>query len=117
MAFFCLLGAASISLIMLDENIRVLAISLFLLGVAAFALYPIAINLGCDKLGSQYIVSATQVMLLSYSLGSVFGPIIAGWYMSGDHGLMGYLFAILLATCLTMLVASIKTKHQAIAGE
>ena len=80
-------------------------------------MYPIAINLGCDKLDSQYIVSATQVMLFSYSLGSVFGPIIADWYMSGDHGLMGYLFAILLATCLYMLVASIKTKHQAVAGE
>ncbi|MCC2522171.1 MFS transporter [Vibrio coralliilyticus] len=117
MAFFCLLGAAAISLIVLDKNIRVLAVGIFLLGVAAFALYPIAINLGCDKLESEYIVSATQVMLFSYSLGSVFGPIIADWYMSEDHGLMGYLFAILLATCLYMLVASIKTKHQAVAGE
>ncbi|USD35288.1 MULTISPECIES: MFS transporter [Vibrio] len=117
MAFFCLLGAASSSMILLDDTIRVLAVGVFLLGVAAFALYPIAINLGCDKLEQHYIVSATQVMLFSYSVGSVFGPIVAGWYMASDHGLMGYLFAILLATCLYMLVASIKAKHQAVAGE
>lgn len=117
MAVFCMLGVASITLTASVDGIRILGVGLFLLGMATFALYPVAINLGCDKLDASYIVSATQVMLFSYSIGSVVGPVVADGFMSGRQGLMGYLFATLLATCIYMLIASIKTKHQAIAGE
>lgn len=117
MAVFCMLGVASITLTTSVDGIRILGVGLFLLGMATFALYPVAINLGCDKLDASYIVSATQVMLFSYSVGSVVGPVVADGFMSGRQGLMGYLFATLLATCIYMLIASIKTKHQAIAGE
>jgi hypothetical protein len=98
-------------------GLQALGMGLFLLGMATFALYPVAINLGCDKLDANYIVSATQVMLFSYSIGSVAGPVAADWFMTGAQGLMGYLFATLLATCIYMLIASIKTKRQAVAGE
>jgi len=117
MALFCLLGVAAITFTTLVTGIQALAAGLFFLGVATFALYPVAINLGCDKLDASYIVSATQVMLFSYSIGSVAGPVVADSFMSGAQGLMGYLFAALLATCIYMLIASIKTKRQAIAGE
>ncbi|ENM3860707.1 MFS transporter [Vibrio cholerae] len=117
MALFCLLGTAAITLTVFDDSLLVLDVSLFLLGMATFALYPIAINLGCDKLDASYIVSATQVMLLSYSVGSVVGPVLADWFMQDRHGLMAYLFAILLATCLYMLIKSVKTKRQWVAGE
>ncbi len=117
MAVFCMLGVAAIALTTTYSGIQVLGSGLFLLGMAVFTLYPVAINLGCDKLEASYIVSATQVMLFSYSVGSVAGPVLADWFMSGEQGLMGYLFATLLATCIYMLVASIKTKRQAIAGE
>ncbi|MCW8335518.1 MFS transporter [Vibrio paucivorans] len=117
MAMFCLLGVASIALTAMDSNLGVLAVCLFLLGMATFALYPIAINLGCDKLDTSYIVSATQVMLFSYSIGSVLGPVIADLFMKSQHGLMGYLFISLLATCIYMLFASVKGKRQIMAGE
>ena len=117
MAIYCLLGVAAIAIIAEDNGIKSLGAGLFLLGMAVFALYPIAINLGCDKLEASYIVSATQVMLFSYSIGSVAGPVLADWYMTTTQGLMGYLFATLLATCVYMLLASIKTKRQAVAGE
>lgn len=117
MSAFCMLGVASIAMTTSLEGIQVLAAGLFLLGMAAFALYPVAINLGCAKLDANYIVSATQVMLFSYSVGSVVGPIIADGFMAERHGLMGYLFVILLATCLYMLVASITAKHQAVTGK
>lgn len=117
MALFCLLGTAAIALTVFDDSLLVLGVSLFILGMATFALYPIAINLGCDKLDASYIVSATQVMLLSYSVGSVVGPVLADWFMQDRHGLMAYLFAILLATCLYMLIKSVKTKRQWVAGE
>lgn len=117
MAVFCMMGVAAITLTATYSGIHALGTGLFLLGMAVFALYPVAINLGCDKLEANYIVSATQVMLFSYSIGSVAGPVLADWFMIGDQGLMGYLFATLLATCIYMLIASIKTKRQAIAGE
>ncbi|GAB2648842.1 MFS transporter [Vibrio panuliri] len=117
MAMFCLLGVASISMVAMNETIHVLGVSLFILGMAVFALYPVAINLGCDKLDPAYIVSVTQVMLFSYSVGSVAGPVLADSFMMGEQGLLGYLFAALLATCIYMLLASIKTKRQAMAGE
>ncbi|HGS4461249.1 TPA: MFS transporter [Vibrio metschnikovii] len=117
MAFFCLLGASAAVLPLLDSSVTTLAISLFVLGMATFALYPIAINLGCDKLDAHYIVSATQVMLFSYSIGSVLGPVIADWFIYTNQSLLGYLFVTLLITCLYMLLASVKTKRQWVAGE
>ncbi len=117
MALFCLIGSAAVMLPLLDGSTNILAISLFLLGMATFAIYPIAINLGCDKLSAQYIVSATQVMLFSYSVGSVLGPILADHFIKLGQGVLGYLFVVQLATCLYMLLASIKTKQQLVAGE
>ena len=117
MALFCMLGVAAISFTAMGTGIHVLGVSLFVLGMSIFALYPVAINLGCDKLDPTYIVSVTQVMLFSYSIGSVVGPILADSFMLGEQGLLGYLFAALLATCIYMLIASIKTKRQAMAGE
>ncbi|MGP8306670.1 MFS transporter [Vibrio sp. YIC-376] len=116
MAFFCLLGMFSIGLTFVSPSNVVLAVSLFLIGAATFALYPIAINLGCAGLDERFIVSATQVMLFSYSIGSVVGPVIADSFMGQLHGLLGYLFAILVATCIYMLLAASKTKHQMAAG-
>lgn len=117
MALFCLIGSGAVMLPFFDSSLTMLAISLFVLGMATFALYPIAINLGCDKLDTNYIVSATQVMLFSYSVGSVLGPVIADWFLQNGQGLLGYLFVIQMATCLYMLIASIKTKRQWVAGE
>jgi MFS family permease len=117
MALLCLIGVGAIALTSMNDGLYILAISLFVLGMAAFALYPVAINLGCEKLDSQYITSATQVMLISYSVGSVSGPSISGWLMADGQGLFSYLFIILLGTCIYMLLASVKGKSQAIAGE
>lgn len=74
MGLFCLLGVFATGIVIVSGSIQWLTVSLFLLGMATFALYPIAINLGCDKLDRRFIVSATQVMLFCYSVGSVVGP-------------------------------------------
>ncbi|MCA0937522.1 MFS transporter [Vibrio alginolyticus] len=116
MAFFCLLGMFSIGLTFISSSTVVLAASLFLVGAATFALYPIAINLGCDGLDERFIVSATQVMLFSYSIGSVAGPVVADRFMVQQHGLLGYLFAALVATCIYMLIAATKTKQEMATG-
>lgn len=117
MGMFCLLGVFGVGLVVLSDELSVLAISLFLIGMATFALYPIAINLGCDKLDESFIVSATQVMLFCYSIGSVAGPVIADWFMQGTQGLMAYLLATMMATAIYMFIASIRTKKHLVAGE
>lgn len=117
MALLSLCGVGAIALTSMNASLYVLAAGLFLLGMATFALYPVAINLGCERLEAHYIVSATQVMLVSYSIGSVSGPLISNWFMAHAQGLFGYLFAILLSTCIYMLIASVRSKPQAIAGD
>ncbi len=117
MALFCLLGVFAAGVTTLGRDIYLLATGLFLLGMAIFALYPIAITLGCNKLSQAYIVSATQVMLLSYSIGSVVGPLVADKFMHQAEGLMGYLFTILLATAIYMLLASLKCRPDLVPGK
>jgi MFS family permease len=118
MAFFSLIGSSALVITLIDFSMIALAIGLFVIGFAVFSLYPIAINLGCDNLSANYIVSATQVMLLSYSVGSVVGPVIADKFMMGGNaGLMFYLAIILLATCIYMLFSSVKSKREWVAGE
>ncbi|MEZ8157748.1 MFS transporter [Vibrio splendidus] len=117
MSLFCLLGVASIGVLTINHDFYVLGMSLFVLGMATFALYPIAINLGCRNLDPSYLVSVTQVMLLCYSIGSVAGPLVADSFMDSQAGLFTYLFASLLATTIYMLIASLKRSPLQIAGE
>ncbi|UTT87013.1 MFS transporter [Vibrio pelagius] len=117
MALFSLMGVASIAVLSLDSGLYVLGMSLLVLGMATFALYPIAINLGCRNLDPSYLVSVTQVMLLCYSIGSVAGPVVADSFMDSQAGLFTYLFASLLATTIYMLIASLKRSQLQIAGE
>lgn len=116
LALFSLLGAFAIALIAVFDSRSILAGALFVLGMASFALYPVAINLGCDNLGDNYIVSATQVMLFSYSVGSVLGPVVADTFLTNEEGLMGYLFVTLLATSIYMLISSARHKPTLVAG-
>ena len=116
MASYCLIGVFMIGLTFVSSSNLILAVALFGLGMATFALYPIAISLACEALDEQYIVSAAQVMLLSYSVGSVLGPVASDTFMAKEHGLFGYLFAALIATAIYMLIASMKTKRHIIAG-
>jgi len=87
---FCLLGTAALFLLTQYSNMS-LIIGFLLLGASAFALYPIAISLACDDLPASQIVSATQVMLLSYSIGSVIGPLAASSFGQMEYGLLIYL--------------------------
>ena len=77
-----------------------------LLGACSFALYPVAIALACDGLPVTKIVAATEFMLLSYSIGSVAGPLLAANTGITSQGLPVYLAVCLIATSLYMLLSS-----------
>ncbi|WP_087018186.1 MFS transporter [Thaumasiovibrio subtropicus] len=112
MALCCVVGMAAVGAASSIANGWPLAVSLFALGMAAFALYPVAINLGCQALPEEEIVSATQIMLFCYSIGSVTGPLLADPFLGSEAGLMGYLFAIFAATTAYMLIAALKRKPE-----
>ncbi|MGF1726207.1 MFS transporter [Photobacterium nomapromontoriensis] len=115
LALVSILGVFAMGVYQLDQSYITQIIVLALLGMSAFALYPIAITLACDGLESSSIVSATQIMLFSYSVGSALGPVAANYFMQTNMGLMGFFFGILLATSIYMLLVSMKTKPTIIA--
>lgn len=107
MALFCLFATLSVIGILSTTSVYVLLLNYLILGACSFALYPIAITLACDLLPSEKIVSATEVMLLSYSVGSVLGPLLAFSFDHYEHGLIIYLGLCLITTCIYMLYKSI----------
>ena len=108
MAMCTLVGLVGVVGAIETSALQLKAVSYFILGAASFALYPIAISLACDRLPSTKIVSATEVMLLCYSLGSVAGPLLALNLSEKRHGMMLYLAICLLSTCLYMLLKSVQ---------
>ena len=106
MGLFSLLGILSIAMIEIATVTAGMMTGLFLLGASAFALYPIAITLACRNLTKSKIIAAAELMLLSYSIGSVIGPIVAGASMTIKSGLMLYLSICFAATLVYMLLSS-----------
>ncbi|WP_237524066.1 MFS transporter [Shewanella sp. KX20019] len=109
MALFCLLGTIGVMGVLEGESIALISMSYFVLGASCFALYPIAITLACDALSVEKIVAATELMLLSYSIGSVVGPLIAEHSSSSKHSLILYLGFVLTTTSIYMLIKSLQT--------
>ncbi|MGL4735033.1 MAG: MFS transporter [Enterovibrio sp.] len=99
---FC--GLIAILIIKTATSIFTLTLlGLFLLGAAVFAIYPIAITLACKELDSTKIVSATELMQISYSVGSITGPIVAGYILLHAGSFILYLLFCLATTFLIML--------------
>jgi MFS family permease len=86
---------------------------LFLFGGLTFTMYPVGISHTCDRVESKDIVSATQGLLLAYSLGAMIGPVIAPIFISifGSSGLMIYF--VLLSILLGVFAAWRKTQTEA----
>jgi MFS family permease len=83
---------------------------MLLFGGLTFTLYPISIAHACDALALNDIVAGTQSLLLAYSIGAVFGPIIAPFFMQsfGSSGL--FIYFILVCGTFTPLVIVRKTQ-------
>lgn len=105
MALFCLFGTAAVAGIISSHNNMVLIVCFMIFGACSFALYPIAISLACDGMSRTKIISIAEVMLLSYSIGSVSGPLLATKFEQAN-GLPIYLGVCLITTCLYMLIKS-----------
>lgn len=66
-----------------------MAPSLVALGLAGFSLYPIAMAWGCEEASRDELVTMNQLLLLSYSVGTLAGPSLTSF----DAALFGQLDA------------------------
>lgn len=73
---------------------------IFIFGGITFTLYPISISHACDSLDPKDFLSATQGLLLAYSIGAVAGPVISPYFMEliGPSGL--FIYFALISACL-----------------
>ncbi|MBV7316077.1 MFS transporter [Shewanella sp. NIFS-20-20] len=111
MAMFSLSGALALGIILITKHHWFHASGYIILGASAFALYPIAISLACDHIERSRIVATTQLMLLSYSVGSVAGPILAGLMPNDRLGLLHYLLLCLATTSIYMMIKSFRSNQ------
>ncbi|MFT4464330.1 MAG: hypothetical protein ACMX3H_05805 [Sodalis sp. (in: enterobacteria)] len=79
-----------------------MAPALFVLGCSGFTLYPVAMSWACEKVSPDELVAMNQALLLSYTLGSLFGPSMTAMLMQrySDH----LLFVMIAAVALVYLV-------------
>ncbi len=68
------LGAAL--LLSLPASPQVFALLLFIFGGLIFAIYPVAMALGCELVEEKELIKITGVMLFAYGLGAVLGPLL-----------------------------------------
>ena len=58
-----------------------MAPSLIALGLAGFSLYPVAMAWGCEEASRDELVTMNQLLLLSYSIGTLAGPSLTSFLM------------------------------------
>lgn len=58
-----------------------MAPSLIALGLAGFSLYPVAMAWGCEEASRDELVAMNQLLLLSYSAGTLAGPSLTSFLM------------------------------------
>lgn len=74
-----LLVVAACAGLVLKEGL--MAPSLIALGLAGFSLYPVAMAWGCEDASRDELVTMNQLLLLSYSIGTLAGPSLTSFLM------------------------------------
>lgn len=81
-----------------------------LLGGLILTMYPTSINASCDAVKKEEIIQATQSLLIIYSIGAIFGPLLASLFMY-EMGPWG-LFVFLCATSCFLLPYLVIPAHR-----
>ncbi|MGG6176392.1 MFS transporter [Pantoea allii] len=89
-----------------------MAPALFVLGLAGFTLYPVAMSWACETVAHHELVAMNQALLLSYTLGSLTGPSMTAMLMQSYSDRV--LFVMIAAVALVYLVMLLrKADHHA----
>ncbi|MGY6039011.1 MFS transporter [Aeromonas sp. AE23HZ002T15] len=76
--------------------------ALFILGVAGFTLYPVAMAWACEKVEQHQLVAINQALLLSYTIGSLLGPTLTALLM--EHYSDNLLFVMIAGVSFIYLL-------------
>lgn len=102
----CVISFISILLMLVfGSNILFYKIFVFFMGIGIFCLYALAVARANDVLNSKN--EATQIsatLLLNYSLGSLLGPIIIGYFMQQFAG-NGFIYVYLVGLIILFIIA------------
>lgn len=60
-----------------------------IIGVFSFAIYPLSTHLICDSLKKNEIIKGIELVMVSYGIGSIIGPVYIAWCMK-IFGIGGY---------------------------
>ncbi|MCQ8227188.1 MULTISPECIES: MFS transporter [Pantoea] len=89
-----------------------MAPALFVLGLAGFTLYPVAMSWACETVAHHELVAMNQALLFSYTVGSLVGPGMTSMLMQNYSDRL--LFVMIAAVALVYLVMLLrKADHQA----
>ncbi len=89
-----------------------MAPALFVLGLAGFTLYPVAMSWACETVAHHELVAMNQALLLSYTVGSLAGPSMTAMLMQSYSDRL--LFVMIAAVALVYLVMLLrKADHHA----
>ena len=99
----CLSGLLPIISIFFLKNSLFTFFSIFLIGGFSFTLYPISIALVCDAIAHKHIVKATGVLLFSYGIGSVLGPLMVSMLMELSNSEFALFISIGVVNCIFSL--------------
>lgn len=83
-------------------NPAAMAPSLCILGAAGFTLYPVAMGWACEKVNQYQLVAMNQALLLSYTVGSLLGPLLIAALMQNYSDSL--LFIVIAAVSLVYLM-------------
>lgn len=85
--------------------------SLFILGTASFTLYPMAMTWACERVPHRELITMSQALLLSYTVGTLVGPAVISIVMDiwSDNLLFGMLFVV---SFIYLMILLRKAKQQ-----
>lgn len=89
-----------------------IAPALFMLGASCFTLYPVAMAWGCEAVEHYQLVAMNQALLISYTIGSLFGPTFTAILMQhfSDNLLFIVIAGVALVYLLTLRDSRLTTK-------
>ena len=87
-----------------------MAPALFILGLAGFTLYPVAMSWACETVAHHELVGMNQALLMSYTVGSLVGPSMTSMLMQNYSDRL--LFVMIAVVSLVYLVMLLRKADQ-----
>ncbi len=88
-----------------------MAPALCILGAAGFTLYPVAMGWACEKVDHHQLVAMNQALLLSYTAGSLLGPLLTAALMQNYSDSLLFIVIAGVSLVYLMLLLSKAGQH------